>query len=283
MYCGIAWGFPDSIAACESALNFDRISRNPAANADQAIFDNGSLVQPYRGLSQIGSTTLVSGSRPLRHRRRSLPRNAQRAPCDGLSQLRRAAADRYPDTQYQCALEHNDIGGRLRCGAEIPPGRRHAKQSRAARAGVDILVCKIDLLARPRLPALDMQGNACLIYRQVNTCEYHMAERRDADLLFKALADPSRRKLLDLLHAHDGRTLNDLCEHLDMTRQGVTQHLDLLEAANLIATARRGREKRHFLNPVPLQEIYERWIAKFEKPRLKALGDLKRRLEKSDG
>lgn len=128
-----------------------------------------------------------------------------------------------------------------------------------------------------------MQDNACLIYRQVNTCEYHMAERRDADLLFKALADPSRRKLLDLLRAHDGRTLNDLCEHLDMTRQGVTQHLDLLEAANLIATARRGREKLHFLNPVPLQEIYERWIAKFEKPRLKALGDLKRRLEKSDG
>jgi DNA-binding transcriptional ArsR family regulator len=105
----------------------------------------------------------------------------------------------------------------------------------------------------------------------------------DADLLFKALADPGRRKLLDLLHAHDGRTLGDLCEHLDMTRQGVTQHLDLLEAANLVATVRRGREKLHFLNPVPLQDIYERWIAKFEKPRLKALGDLKRRLEKANG
>ena len=105
----------------------------------------------------------------------------------------------------------------------------------------------------------------------------------DTDLLFKALADPSRRKLLDLLHAHDGRTLNDLCEHLDMTRQGVTQHLGVLEAANLVATARRGREKLHFLNPVPLQEIYERWIAKFEKPRLKALADLKRRLEKAHG
>src|SRR6195256_7061739 len=110
-----------------------------------------------------------------------------------------------------------------------------------------------------------------------------MAERHDTDVLFKALADPSRRKLLDLLHAHDGRTLNDLCEHMDMTRQGVTQHLDLLEAANLIATARRGREKLHFLNPVPLQEIYERWIAKFEKPRLNALGHLKRRLEKTNG
>jgi DNA-binding transcriptional ArsR family regulator len=105
----------------------------------------------------------------------------------------------------------------------------------------------------------------------------------DADLLFKALADPSRRRLLDLLHDHDGRTLNDLCEHVDMTRQGVTQHLALLESANLVATVRRGREKLHFLNPVPLQDIYERWIAKFERPRLKALHGIKRRLESKNG
>ena len=105
----------------------------------------------------------------------------------------------------------------------------------------------------------------------------------DTDLLFKALADPSRRTLLDLLHAHDGRTLTELCGHLDMTRQGVTQHLGVLEAANLVATVRRGREKLHFLNPVPLQEIYDRWIAKFEKPRLMALRDLKRRVEKTHG
>ena len=110
-----------------------------------------------------------------------------------------------------------------------------------------------------------------------------MSKRHDPDVLFKALADPSRRKLLDLLHAHDGRTLNDLCEHVDMTRQGVTQHLGVLETANLVSTIWRGREKLHFLNPVPLQEIYERWIAKFEKPRLKALGNLKRRLEKTNG
>jgi DNA-binding transcriptional ArsR family regulator len=110
-----------------------------------------------------------------------------------------------------------------------------------------------------------------------------MPERHDTDLLFKALADPSRRKLLDLLHAHDGRSLSDLCAHLDMTRQGVTQHLELLEAANLVVTVRRGREKLHFLNPVPLQEIYERWIAKFERTRLKALENLKRRLEKAHG
>jgi DNA-binding transcriptional ArsR family regulator len=111
-----------------------------------------------------------------------------------------------------------------------------------------------------------------------------MAKRsHDANLLFKALADPSRRKLLDVLHAHDGRTLNELCDHLDMTRQGVTQHLAVLEAANLVATAWQGREKLHFLNPVPLQEIYERWIAKFEKPRLKALSAFKRRMEKPNG
>ncbi|MDE2235045.1 MAG: metalloregulator ArsR/SmtB family transcription factor [Gammaproteobacteria bacterium] len=109
------------------------------------------------------------------------------------------------------------------------------------------------------------------------------AQYRETDRLFKALADPSRRKLLDLLHAHDGRSLNDLCEHLEMTRQAVTQHLALLEAVNLVATLRVGREKLHFLNPVPLQEIYERWIAKFEKPRLKALAQLKRKLEKTHG
>jgi DNA-binding transcriptional ArsR family regulator len=110
-----------------------------------------------------------------------------------------------------------------------------------------------------------------------------MPDRHDTDVLFKALADPSRRQLLDLLHAHDGRTLNQLCEPLDMTRQGVTQHLDLLEAAKLVVTVRSGREKLHFLNPVPLQQLYERWIAKFEKPRLRALSDLKQRLERVNG
>jgi len=105
----------------------------------------------------------------------------------------------------------------------------------------------------------------------------------DTDLLFKALADPSRRKLLDVLYAHDGQTLTELCEHLDMTRQAVTQHLIVLESAKLVATSWRGREKLHFLNPVPLQNIYERWIHKFEKSRLKALHELKRHLEsKSD-
>ncbi|HWA01537.1 MAG TPA: metalloregulator ArsR/SmtB family transcription factor [Caulobacterales bacterium] len=101
----------------------------------------------------------------------------------------------------------------------------------------------------------------------------------DMDLLFKALADPGRRKLLDLLHAENGQTLSELCEHMAMTRQGVTQHLALLEEANLVAVQWRGREKLHFLNPVPLQQIYDRWIAKFERGRLKALSKLKRKLE----
>ena len=104
----------------------------------------------------------------------------------------------------------------------------------------------------------------------------------EADLLFKALADPSRRKLMDRLHANDGQTLGELCRYLDMTRQGVTQHLAVLEDANLVAVAWRGREKLHFLNPVPLQQIYDRWIRKFEKPRLKALRDLQHQLETDD-
>src|SRR4051794_40635953 len=102
--------------------------------------------------------------------------------------------------------------------------------------------------------------------------------------VFKALADESRRKLLDRLHKSNGRTLGELCEHLDMTRQAVTKHLALLEAANLVVTVRRGREKLHYLNPVPIHEIYARWIGKYERTRLQALGELKRGLEeKHDG
>jgi DNA-binding transcriptional ArsR family regulator len=106
----------------------------------------------------------------------------------------------------------------------------------------------------------------------------------DTDRVFKALADASRRQLLDLLHAEQGQTLGALAGRLDMTRQAVSQHLAVLEAANLIATVRRGREKLHYLNPVPIHEIHARWIAKFERPRLDALAALKQRLEgDSDG
>ena len=99
------------------------------------------------------------------------------------------------------------------------------------------------------------------------------------DRVFKALASPARRRLLDALRARDGQTLGELCKRLDMTRQAVTQHLDLLESANQVATVRRGREKLHYLNPVPIHEIHERWIRKYERRRLDALRNLKKKLE----
>ena len=104
----------------------------------------------------------------------------------------------------------------------------------------------------------------------------------DIDKVFKALADPTRRRLLDLLHRDNGQTLTALCEHMDMTRQAVTQHLQLLEEANLVAIVWQGREKLHYLNPVPLHEIYARWIEKFEHNRLGALRNLKKKLEGDD-
>jgi len=99
------------------------------------------------------------------------------------------------------------------------------------------------------------------------------------DKVFKALASPARRRLLDALRAENGQTLRELCGHLHMTRQAVTQHLDVLEGANLVATVRRGREKLHYLNPVPLHEMYERWIAKYERQRLEFLHALKKSVE----
>jgi DNA-binding transcriptional ArsR family regulator len=107
------------------------------------------------------------------------------------------------------------------------------------------------------------------------------------DAVFKALADASRRELLDRLRADNGQTLNELCARLaksgaEMTRQAVSKHLAILEEANLVVTMRRGREKLHYLNPVPIHEIAERWIGKFERSRLQALSDMKKALEKAD-
>ncbi|MCB5202813.1 helix-turn-helix domain-containing protein [Neorhizobium sp. T786] len=99
------------------------------------------------------------------------------------------------------------------------------------------------------------------------------------DKVFKALGDPTRRKLLDLLCEKNGQTLGALCETLDMARQSVTQHLGILEDADLVSTVRRGREKLHFINPVPLHEVYERWVRKFERQRLTLLYELKKELE----
>ena len=111
-----------------------------------------------------------------------------------------------------------------------------------------------------------MQLKGCILWREM-------------DAVFKALAGESRRKLLDKLRENNGQTLGELCAHLDMTRQAVTKHLLLLEAANLVAVVWRGREKLHYLNPVPIHGISERWIGKYERHRLQALSDLKKGLE----
>jgi DNA-binding transcriptional ArsR family regulator len=104
-------------------------------------------------------------------------------------------------------------------------------------------------------------------------------ETSQGDLVFKALGDRTRRALLDRLYERNGQTLGELCEGLGMARQSTTQHLEILEAANLVSTVKRGREKLHFINPVPLYEIYERWVRKFETQRLRLLHDLKAQLE----
>jgi uncharacterized protein YndB with AHSA1/START domain/DNA-binding transcriptional ArsR family regulator len=111
---------------------------------------------------------------------------------------------------------------------------------------------------------------------QVNTC---IMSGVDDDAVFKALADPTRRALLDRLRERNGQTLGELCEPLAMARQSATQHLGVLEAANLITTVRSGRTRLHYLNPVPLWSIAERWIEKFEPPRLRALSAIKHQAE----
>ena len=102
------------------------------------------------------------------------------------------------------------------------------------------------------------------------------------DEVFRALADSTRRELLDRLFAENGQTLGELCERLAMSRQAVTKHLAILEKANLVATVRRGREKHHLLNPVPINEIAERWIGKYQQGHLQALSALKQKLEKEE-
>lgn len=117
-----------------------------------------------------------------------------------------------------------------------------------------------------------MQAIACISCQTVTD---------DADLVFKALADAGRRRLLDVLRERNGLTLGEVCKEFDMSRQAVSQHLALLEEANLVAVVWRGRQKLHYLNPVPLFEIGERWIRSFERSRLRALRDLKSTVEKN--
>jgi DNA-binding transcriptional ArsR family regulator len=114
------------------------------------------------------------------------------------------------------------------------------------------------------------------------TCNLLVTYDLVMDMVFRALADASRRALLDRLHAKNGQTLTELCDGLAMTRQAVAKHLGILEAANLVTTLRHGREKLHYLNPVPIHQISERWIKKFERGKLTALSELKRQLEKRD-
>jgi DNA-binding transcriptional ArsR family regulator len=118
---------------------------------------------------------------------------------------------------------------------------------------------------------LDMQANTCMMMQK--------AGPMDDDRVFKALGDPTRRRVLDLLFDQNGQTLGQLCENLEMARQSASQHLEILVQANLVSTVWRGREKLHFINPVPLHEVYERWVRKFEVQRLSLLHDLKQELE----
>jgi len=104
-------------------------------------------------------------------------------------------------------------------------------------------------------------------------------EAKEVDTVFKALADPTRRLLLDRLREQNGQTLGELCEHLDMARQSATQHLDVLGKAGLVTVVRRGRERLHYLNPAPIHEIDERWISGFDKPRMLALSAIKHQAE----
>lgn len=133
-----------------------------------------------------------------------------------------------------------------------------------------------------------MQVFACIITPAQSTISwkqggYSLAvSTPDIDKVFKALAAPGRRHLLDSLYRHNGQTLSELCEDMEMTRQTVTQHLQQLEEANLVSIVWRGRTKLHYLNPIPLHEIHTRWIRKFEHAQLDTLNELKQRLEEDD-
>ena len=124
---------------------------------------------------------------------------------------------------------------------------------------------------------MGLTGNLKVPYL-TGTKQFHIEGMND-DAVFRALADASRRQLLDRLHRKNGQTLGELCQGLDMSRQAVAKHLAVLEEANLVSWKRQGREKLHFINPVPINEIAERWISKFERRRLHALSELKKDLE----
>ena len=127
-----------------------------------------------------------------------------------------------------------------------------------------------------------LTGNSVVAYKKATQWLHVMPIDKDSDAVFRALADASRRKLLDRLHERSGQTLLELGKGLRMTRQAVAKHLAVLEAANLVSSKRAGREKWHFINPVPINEIAERWIRKFERRHLSALSALRNQLEGED-
>lgn len=128
-----------------------------------------------------------------------------------------------------------------------------------------------------------MTGNHLVAYKDSTGNQMVPYKSMDGDAVFRALADASRRQLLDRLHERNGQTLGELCQGLDMTRQAVAKHVAILEEANLVSSQKHGREKLHFINPVPINEIADRWISKFERRRLEALSDLKKGLEDGQG
>ena len=128
--------------------------------------------------------------------------------------------------------------------------------------GAHLRPAPLSRITHPLISPLDPQPNSCTLPYVLNA-------------VFKALADESRRKLLDELSQDSGQNVGDLCKHLDMTRQAVAKHLALLESANLVATIWRGREKLHYLNPAPLHELSEQWLGKYERQRLESLSTLK--------
>src|SRR5712691_7990670 len=129
------------------------------------------------------------------------------------------------------------------------------------------------------MPIIFMQPNGCLSIRRPEGGIHRRSRLAGVDEVFRALSDPSRRRLLDSLNQRNGQTLRELCAGLDMARQSVSKHLAILEDANLVTTVRRGREKIHYLNAAPINDIAERWINRYDQQRLHALSDLKKALE----
>jgi uncharacterized protein YndB with AHSA1/START domain/DNA-binding transcriptional ArsR family regulator len=173
----------------------------------------------------------------------------------------------------ECLRQRMSFGCLSAAGAPLPMAHCPAVHERAQPLGLTIAAAhprRSDALHAGRLPALQ---------RRLTTCDRIVTYTAGMDSVFRALADPTRRALLDELFREDGQTLGALEQRLPMTRFGVMKHLRVLEAAGLVSSRRHGREKRHFLNPVPIRLVHDRWVSKYAEPWAAGLGELKRRLE----